>query len=199
MTATTPTDSDRTPTSPLRRILDGALVVVLVLLGLLLVVTVIVPRVKGYVPLTILSGSMEPSLPVGSQVFVDPVQGRSEAEDEVRTGSVITYMPYPDDPTLVTHRVVRTSYATDGSPRWRTQGDANSSPDETVVGPKQLRGVVRYHVPFVGYVASGLDREHKETIAIALAGCLFAYAAWNLLLAFREGRAGPEGDGRDAT
>lgn len=186
-------DQDDTPPGPLRRVLTWLLGALLVLLCLLLLVTVAYPKVKGYVPLTILSGSMEPTYPTGSQVFVEPVEGAAEAKDKVGVGSVITFMPLPDDPTLVTHRVVEVSYGTDGEPSYTTQGDANETPDEAVVGPTQLRGVVRYHVPWVGYVASSMDAERKESVGMVLAGGLFLYAAWNVVAAVRERRRPDEG------
>lgn len=178
-----------------RRVLTWILTGVLAVLCFVLLVTVAYPRARGYVPLTILSGSMEPTYPSGSQVFVDPVEGAEEAEEEVGVGTPITFMPYPDDPTLVTHRVVKVSYGTDGEPRYTTQGDANETPDETEIGPKQLRGVVRYHVPYVGHVASSMDSDRKGILGTVLAGGLFAYAAWNLVAAARERRARQGGAG----
>lgn len=179
---------DRVRPGPVRRVLTWLLTGVLVVLCLVLLVTVAYPKARGYVPLTILSGSMEPTYPSGSQVFVEPVEGAEQAEDEVTVGSTITFMPYPDDPTLVTHRVVEISYGTDGKPTYTTQGDANETPDETEVGPQQLRGVVRYHVPWVGHVATSMDSDRKGALGTVLAGGLFVYAAWNLLAAARERR-----------
>lgn len=176
----------------LRRLLTWLLAGILVLLCLLLVVTVAYPRARGYVPLTILTGSMDPTYPPGTQVFVDPVEGAAQAEDEVGVGSVITFMPYPDDPTLVTHRVVNVSHGTDGAPRYTTQGDANSTPDEDSIGVTQLRGVVRYHVPWVGHVASSMPADRKGDLAMVLAGGLFAYAAWNIVAAARDRGRGRE-------
>lgn len=201
MTAVEQDDSrtkDRVRPGPARRVLTGLITGLLVLLCLLLLVTVAYPRAKGYVPLTVLSGSMEPTYPAGSQVFVEPVEGAKEAQDKVGVGSAVTFMPHPDDSTLVTHRVVEVSYGTDGQPHYTTQGDANESPDETQIGTTQLRGVVRYHVPWVGYIATSMDADNKGTLATVLAGGLFVYALWNLLAAARERRRSePEADDAD--
>lgn len=172
------------------RLVGWVLVVLLALLCLLLVVTVAYPKARDYVPLTILTGSMEPTYPVGSQVYVERVEGVEQATEKVGVGSVITFMPNPDDPTLVTHRVTAVSYGTDGAPRYTTQGDANNTVDDWRVEPRQLRGVVRYHVPYVGYVASSMDQESKGTTATVLAGGLFAYAGWNLVVSLRGRRRG---------
>lgn len=172
----------------LRRLVTWLLAGLLVALLLVLVVTVAYPRVRGYVPLTILTGSMEPTYAPGTQVFVEPVESADEAQERIGVGSVITFMPYPDDPTLVTHRVVKVSHGTDGAPRYTTQGDANSTPDESRVGTQQLRGVVRYDVPWVGHVASSMDADRKAQLGKVLAGLLFGYAAWNLAGAVRDRR-----------
>lgn len=190
-----PRTEDRVRPGPVRRVLTWLLTGVLVVLCLVLLVTVAYPKAKGYVPLTILTGSMEPTYPAGSQVFVEPVEGAEQAEDEVTVGSTITFMPYPDDPTLVTHRVVEISYGTDGEPTYTTQGDANETPDETEVGPQQLRGVVRYHVPWVGHVATSMDSDRKGALGAVLAGSLFVYAGWNLVAAARERRRRQEAPG----
>lgn len=175
-------------TTTLRRLTTWLLAGVLVVLLLVLVVTVAYPRVRGYVPLTILTGSMEPTYAPGTQVFVEPVEGADEAQERIGVGSVITFMPYPDDPTLVTHRVVKVSHGTDGAPRYTTQGDANSAPDETRVGTQQLRGVVRYDVPWVGHVASSIGAQRKAELGKGLAVLLFGYAAWNVAGAVRDRR-----------
>lgn len=171
-----------------KRILRVLLTAILLVLCFLLVMTVAYPKVKGYVPLTILSGSMEPAYPVGSQVFVEPVEGLEAAAEHVKVGATITFRLSPDDPTLVTHRVVAVSYEADGSPLYTTQGDANNIPDEDKVGLPQLLGVVRYHVPCVGYVATSMTQTDKRSLAVVLAGALFAYAAWNVALVAHQRR-----------
>lgn len=189
---TTETDATKAQGPPssgwARRLLSVMLSLLLVVLCAVLVATVVYPKVRGYVPLTILSGSMEPTYPVGSQVFVDPVESAAEAKEQVAVGSVITFMPRPDDSTLVTHRVISVAYDTEGSPVYTTQGDANNTQDETRIGPEQLRGVVRYHVPWVGYVATSMDAGGKKSLGTVLAVALFAYAGWNVAGAVRERR-----------
>lgn len=152
-----------------------------------LVVLVVVPRVMGWVPLTILSGSMEPTIPVGSQVVVDPVEDADDVA-RIQVGDVVTYMPWPDDPTLVTHRVVGRGVASDGTVTVTTQGDANAEPDGLELGARELRAVVRYHVPYGGYVARLLDQQQKTLASAALAGGLVAYGAAQLALGARDRR-----------
>jgi signal peptidase len=152
-----------------------------------LVALVAVPYVMGWMPLAVLSGSMEPTIPVGSQVVVDPIEDEADAA-RIRVGDVVTFMPWPGDPTLVTHRVVTRSVDTDGSVTVTTQGDANDAPDGLDLTERELRAVVRYHVPYAGYVAQLLDRDQKTLGAAALAGGLGLYAAAQLLLTARDRR-----------
>lgn len=173
----------------IRRLGRAVLVLLLALVAALALAMVIVPRVMGWVPLTILSGSMEPTIPTGSQVVVAPVEGADGAAG-VQVGDVITVMPYPDDDTLVTHRVVARTEAADGAVALTTQGDANASADPWTVTGTRLRGVVRYHVPYAGYLATALDGHQKQMGTVVVAVALLGYAAVQVLAAVRGARAG---------
>jgi signal peptidase len=124
-------------------LLGGALV-----LG---VVCLVIPKLLGAIPLTILSGSMAPSMPAGALAVVGPTDAT-----QARVGDVLTYQPEPDDPMLVTHRVIAVSTNAQGEVSLTLQGDANSAPDEQPVRPEQVRGAVVYAVPYVGRAANGL-------------------------------------------
>ena len=73
---------------------------VLLILLLLLALAFIVPMLLGYKEMTVLSGSMEPNIPVGSIVCVDDDAPLTELDP----GDVITYQL--DSSTFVTHRLV---------------------------------------------------------------------------------------------
>lgn len=171
-------------TEPTRRTLLGRLVgvllwVLLSVIVLLLLAMVGIPKLMGWVPLTVLSTSMEPTYPIGSQIVVERVQTQEDF-DALQVGDVITFMPNPDDGTLVTHRIVQSVHNQDGSRTVITQGDANPSPDPHRLDLTQIRGTVRYHIPYVGYLAQRLTTDQKSTGAIVLAVGLFGYAAYHL-------------------
>ncbi|TRW43821.1 signal peptidase I [Georgenia yuyongxinii] len=144
---------------------------------------VLVPRVAGWVPLTVMSGSMAPGIPAGSQLVVDPVDSDDLAA--LATGDVITFMPFPDDPTLLTHRIVGIGVNGDGERSFVTQGDANDVADPDPVTAPQVRGVLKYHVPFVGHLATALSLEQKDVGRNVAAGVLAIFAAWQLVSALR--------------
>jgi signal peptidase len=144
----------------------GLLGLVLLLAGLLIVV----PRLAGGVPLTILSGSMEPNLPVGSLAVVVPVE-----PEDVRIGQIITYLPNPDDPTAITHRVTGITHRADGGLTFTVQGDANSAADAPVQD-YQVRGRVLYAVPWLGHLNSAVNGDERSVAVYVVAGAFFLWA-----------------------
>jgi signal peptidase len=89
-------------------------------------------------PLIILSGSMEPFLPVGSIIILDL------KEREPETGSIVTYRI---SGTLITHRLIRTE-----ENRYITKGDSNPEEDPIPVGPEKIVGTVRFCIPWFGFL-----------------------------------------------
>ena len=176
-------------TTVLRRTLHPLLVLAQAAVAALLLAVVVLPLALGWVPLTVLSGSMEPTVPTGSQVVVAPLEGEDDAAG-LSTGDVVTFMPRPDDPTLVTHRIVGVAVDGEGRRSFTTQGDANAAPDAEPVTATQLRGLVKYHVPWAGYAATLLDAEQKRSGIVLVAAALFGYALWQLVGAVRD-RARP--------
>lgn len=155
---------------------------VLALVLLVAVLTVVVPKIVGGVPLTVLSPSMEPSLPVGTLLVVRPVE-----PEEIRIGDVVTYLPYPNDPTLVTHRVTEIAHHEDGSRVFTLQGDNNAVPDRPV-HDYQVRAVLMYSMPLLGYVSHWVNVDHQHWIIPVVAGALFAYAGYTVVVAIRDRR-----------
>lgn len=138
---------------------------------------VLVPRLGGATPYTVLTGSMRPGLPPGTLVVVRPVDPA-----ELATGDVITYQLRSGDPEVVTHRIVAQGLDSDGDVLFRTQGDANDVPDEKWVRPVQIQGKLWYSVPYLGYASDLLTGHQRQTgIYLVAAGC-FGYA----LLMFAE-------------
>jgi len=144
-------------------------------------VSIAVPRLAGAVPLTVLSRSMEPSLPVGTMLVVQPLE--QHQLNEVRVGDVISYQPRPNDPTLVTHRVVSITSVADGSFIFTTQGDANAQPDPPVRSI-QVRAKVWYSIPGLGWVNNLVNADGNRAWVIpTAAGLLFAYAGYTVAAA----------------
>lgn len=118
--------------------------------------------VAGFRPVAVYSGSMRPTLAVGS-LAVDRVVSASS----VRVGDVITF----DDPyvkgRLVTHRVVKIVQTKHGL-AYRTKGDANATRDPWAIRLDGQVGRVAFNVPVVGYALWYLHT--REVRGLLLAG-----------------------------
>ncbi|MGC5628062.1 signal peptidase I [Georgenia sp. Z1344] len=155
-------------------IVRGFVAVVAVLAVTVAAAAFIVPRFMGWVPLTILSGSMEPTYSPGDVVVVDP-----DYTDPV-VGDVVTIQPVSGDPTLVTHRIIGVTIGQDGTMGVTTQGDANGSVDDPVT-MEQIQGRVIYGVPWVGHLT-------QPEVRPWLGGAAIAVLAWIVLSSVLGGR-----------
>ncbi|MDR0847562.1 MAG: signal peptidase I [Propionibacteriaceae bacterium] len=163
----------------------GSGIVTFVMIGLLglAVALVVVPKAFGGLSLTVLTGSMEPGIAPGDVVVTRGVD--MEAARDLKIGDVITFLPYPDDPTLVTHRIIAKTASAQGY-SFVTQGDNNTAPDVwNPVQDYQIRGEVLYVVPKIGHVRAWFGPAVSWIIP-AIGVLLIAYAAVGFALSFRK-------------
>ncbi len=103
----------------------------------------------GVRPVVVISGSMEPGLPVGSMVFT-----RQADASTVKVGEIVT-VPRNDGSTgKITHRVIDAS-TSDGVTTLRLKGDANDIEDPVPYQVEQV-GEFLFHVPGLGTFALAL-------------------------------------------
>jgi len=171
------------------RLLTAATGLVVVVLLALAVLLEVVPRVTGGMSLTVLTGSMEPGIKHGDIVVT---RGIDQAEAQsLAVGDIITFLPYPDDPTLVTHRIVSLSTGPTGT-SFVTRGDNNNAVDPWgPVADYKVRGKVLYTVPKLGYAREWAGQSLRWVVP-ALAGLLFVYAAVTGIRSFRRPGDEPE-------
>jgi signal peptidase len=136
--------------------------------------TVVVPRLMGASPYTVLTASMRPTWEPGTLVIVDPIDPAA-----VEIGDVITFQLEPGIPDVATHRVVGVNVTGDGR-SFVTQGDANDSPDAEPVLPEQVRGRVAYAVPWMGHVNSAINSDTRSDLLVLGAVALIGYGVWQL-------------------
>lgn len=150
--------------------------------GLLLIVVaiaaavIVVPWVTNSVPLTVLTKSMEPTLPPGTLVIVKPT-----APQDIAIGDVVTYQIAPGRPEYITHRVIAVSRSTAGDLSFTTKGDNNAAADESAIVPEQIQGTVWYSLPWIGYLNNAVGGGGKTWLVIGLAVLLFGYAGWQFI------------------
>lgn len=107
-----------------------------------------VPKIGGYCPLIVLTGSMEPEISSGDLIICKQVEA-----DDVQVGDVISFFdPESTGQAVLTHRV--TEIVSDGgSLSFRTKGDANNTEDKTLVPADDLVGEYRFKISGAGNVA----------------------------------------------
>jgi signal peptidase I len=128
--------------------------------------------VAGFKPIAVYSGSMRPTLGVGS-LAVDRVVPASS----VRVGDVITFNdPYVRG-RLVTHRVAKIVRTKDGL-AYRTKGDANATRDPWAIKLNDKVGRVAFHVPLAGYA---LWYAHTREIRAVLLGAFALFVLIGVL------------------
>jgi len=148
-----------------------------------LTVTVLVPRVSGATPYTVLTSSMEPGMPAGTLVVVKPID-----PSELGVGTVITYQLESGEEAVVTHRVVAVENAINGEQTFLTQGDANDVVDAEPVRPAQIRGQRWYSVPYLGHVNKVLTGSQRQLAVYIVGSLLLAYAAFMFTSSMRDRR-----------
>lgn len=168
---------------------------VLVALVVLVAVLLVGVRVAGVQPLYVMSGSMEPAFHVGSLIFVQKVDPA-----KIEVGDPITYT-INEAGDYSTHRVIAvearetgTRFVEDengqtvldesGVPMieeypleetayyFQTKGDANNSPDGTPVYYKNVVGVPRVTIPYLGYLAHWLQTPRGRIMGITIAAVI---------------------------
>ncbi|MEX0151427.1 signal peptidase I [Microbacterium sp. LMI1-1-1.1] len=144
--------------------------------------TIVLPFLLGAHTYTVLTGSMRPGMPPGSLVAV-----RETPVDDIRIGDVITFQLRSGEPTVVTHRVVGTTSSTGGDRLLLTRGDANDV-DDPPVQAEQIRGIVVYAVPWLGYPGVLLGGQERGTLIVAAGVAIVGYGVALLVVDAVRGR-----------
>ncbi|MCL2595034.1 MAG: signal peptidase I [Promicromonosporaceae bacterium] len=152
-----------------------------VLFAAITVLMFVVPAVMGGASLTVLTGSMRPSIHEGDVIVVRGI-AQEDVCREIGVGHVITFFPEPGRPDLITHRVVSKSAGAfpDGTTcRFITRGDDNTA-DDPPVSPAQVRGVLMYTIPRLGHARDWVGNQ-PQTIVIAAVVIILTYVIWTWL------------------
>ena len=141
-------------------LLCSALGILLILGVIALLLPSVLPPLLGIRVCNVLSGSMEPAIPVGSMIFVRP----AEAE-EIGEGEVIAFSR---DGVVVAHRVAENRRL---EKRFVTKGDANAAADREKVPYDEMLGAVVLCVPTLGALTACLTTPPGKAFLFALILC----------------------------
>lgn len=133
-----------------------------------------VPKIGGWCPLIVLTGSMEDEIMEGDLIFVKQIDAA-----DVQVRDVIAFFdPDGNGTSVLTHRVVEI-IEEGGSLSFRTKGDANTSEDRQPVAAEKLIGVYRFRIPGAGNVAMFMQTTAGLLICVGVP--LVLLVGWDLI------------------
>lgn len=121
----------------------SALSTLIIIMFAAIAAVLVLPILFGCKSMAVVSGSMEPGIPVGSIVVV-----RHTNPDTLEVGDVISYRLSGN--TMVTHRVAAIDAE---NQELITKGDANEVEDANPVAYSSVVGKKLFHVPLLGYLS----------------------------------------------
>lgn len=140
----------------------SALGTILLIVLILVCLPLTVPRVFGFHLYTVVSGSMEPEIPMGSLVYVKAVP-----PEEVSENDVIAFYGAGDVASIITHRVVANSKVMG---EFITRGDANQAEDMRPVPYDSYIGKITLSVPGAGFLAQVFTSAAGKMTAVGAIG-----------------------------
>lgn len=122
-----------------------------------------VPKIGGYCPLIVLTGSMEPEISSGDLIIVKQIDS-----SEVKENDIIAFFdPDGNGQSILTHRVVNITEE-DGKTAFITKGDANNSEDRQPVPSDQLVGGYVLRIPGMGNIAMFMQTTAGLIVCVVL-------------------------------
>lgn len=150
--------------------IEGLVLNVLALAGLICIVLVILAFVGNYSIIMFKTGSMTPAIPQGSIALVHKMSAT-----EIAIGDVVTVDREGQLP--VTHRVTEVHPQTDGEVLLAMKGDANPNPDPGMYRVSEVREVV-WHAPGLAKVIVKMSSPYVLGAITLGAATLVLWAFW---------------------
>ncbi len=142
----------------------GLMVVCWSVLGfaVVLVLSVMLPNLFGMRDLTVLSGSMEPTIHTGDVVVEHQIPPL-----DARIGDIVSFKDPEDPSVLITHRV-QDIQVQNGIVAFVTKGDANTGVERWKVSADGMIGRVDYHVWHLGYLLFWIRGRMGRVVLVVL-------------------------------
>ncbi len=137
--------------------ITGTLLIVIVIM---LCSLLVLPGIFGFHMYHVISGSMEPAVPVGSLLYV-----RSGQPEDVEEGGIIAFYSSLEDGGVITHRVVKNNVV---SGTFITKGDANEKEDPSPAAYADYIGEIALTVPYMGKLLTVMTSLYGKVAA----GCV---------------------------
>lgn len=146
---------------------------------------------------SVISGSMEPSIPVGSLIYAGKYKLEELKKDDIITFTVENATD--SKPIIVTHRIVnvtkneRAEQLPESQEKkiieysFTTKGDANKDADATPVMPGAILGLYKWHLPYLGRVSMFAQTPVGFGLVVLLpAAILIVWEITSLVLHFKQ-------------
>lgn len=127
-------------------------------------------RAFGIQSSVVMSGSMEPTLPTGSVVFVD----YRYDYNKLKIGDIVVFSA--NEGMDVIHRIVEQK-----PEGFITKGDNNDVQDGLTVTPSTFKGKELFHIPLVGY---GIKMMMQYRINIIIIGLVIFYFIYQFVFTY---------------
>ncbi len=125
------------------------------------------PRLLGFEAYAIVSGSMEPQIPVGSLVYA-----KAMAPEEIEVGDIIVFYGGRAGEAVTTHRVVENRNA---EKEFVTRGDANAGDDMEARPYANLIGRVEHILPHFGRLSLMMSMTSGKAGMACFLGAAFIF------------------------
>jgi len=158
--------------------------------AVVIVMAVTLPSAFGLRDLTVLSGSMEPTISTG-----DVVVERQISPLDARLGDIVSFKDPEDASILITHRV-QSMVVHDGVVSFVTKGDANTGVERWKVSADGTIGKVEYHVWRLGYLLSWIRGPLGRVVLVVVPALVLG--AYELVRIWRPRPRAPSEESNDS-
>ena len=134
-----------------------------------------VPKIGGYCPLIVLTGSMDPVIKEGDLIIVKQIDAKQVKEKDI----IAFFDPDGNGTSILTHRV-NEIYEENGKLYFRTQGDANNTEDRQAVSEDKIVGIyTKTRIAGAGKVAMFMQTTAGLVICVVVP--LVLIVGWDLI------------------
>ena len=137
---------------------------ILIAVGIIAVITLIIPMLVGYTPFVVQSGSMEPAVKTGAIAY----NNTHVKVEDVKDGDIIVFKQGESN---VTHRVIKIN----DDNTFTTKGDANETEDLIPVSFEDFKGLNVFSIPYLGYVLQVVQTKLGIFILVCITGLDIVY------------------------
>lgn len=118
------------------------------------------------------SGSMAPTIPVGSLIVV-------RSTNDYQINDIVSVRGGRNDQEVVTHRIV--DIISGERPKYQLKGDANENPDPELVPARRVIGKLIITLPYLGYLIAFAQTPQGFIILLVVPGVILLYSEINRL------------------